>query len=1128
MAMWFLRQARGLTAAVTAAAAIAASASAQAAERGYYRWPAQQGDTLVFASEGDLWRTGAEGGPAARLTSHVEQELAPAISPDGTLLAFTGSYDGPQEVYVMPLAGGAPKQLTFEGGGTLVRGWAPGGKVMFTSDNHPGPWNTVLRLVDPDDLSVETLPLLDANLATFSGDGQDLFFTRHGLSMSNDNAKLYRGGRMSQLWRYRMGSETEAERLAADFGAPIRHPMWWENRIYFLSDKDGHDNIWSVDETGGDPRQHTSFEDWQLKTPRMNGGAILFQRGADLYRYDVAAETETQIDLTLVSDRDYERVRWLEAPLNFVEDSRMGAEGKSVALTARGNIAVTFPGPRRRVELALPDVARARSAIVGPKGEWVYAVIDQDSFGEVWRFPADGRGEGEQLTRDSDTHIWSIYPSPDGRFLLIEDKKARLWSFNIETGAKTLLETNESGNDDAFGGFTWSEDGRYAAYHADDRRSIPRIVIRDIEAGTRVVVTGGKYSSYNPAFSSDGAWLYFLSDRNFEPTPSSPWGDRNLGPNFDKRTKVYALRLDPDAVFPFTPRDELTPAPESDDQDSEEEKEEDTEEDGPAGLGGLVQRLRNIFTGDGGEENVSAEDGLAFEGSRGRLWEVPVASGNYSALGANEKYLYVLDRSPDGTELKSIKIDERDPEIKSFAKDVRSYALSADGETLFYRAGSGPGVTMALVPANATAPDDLSPHRLRAGDWRLEINPAAEWRQMLLDAWRMHRDFAYDPSLRGLDWDAVRDKYLPFVDRLGHRSELNDLLAQMVSELGILHSQIRAGDQPDDTEGGALAFLGAELRAGSAGLEITRIYQGEQALPDTLGPLLKPGVDVQEGDVLTAVDGRPVRTSQDLAQALSHKAGQQVRLDLTRGGTGLSAIVEPVSAFGQTQLRYRHWVQSNRDYVRQATEDRIGYLHMRAMGGRDIASFARDFYEHFDKDGIIIDVRGNFGGNIDSWVIGTLLRQAWAFWQSPLGGEPYTNMHQAFRGHLAVLIDEGTYSDGETFSAGVKALELAPLIGTQTSGAGIWLSGRNPLSDGGMARIAEFPQYGLDGRWLIEGRGVSPDIEVIDLPRESFLGADPQLEAAIENIEGRLETDPIPDLQAKPLPPVGVPGEDVP
>lgn len=1076
-----------------------------AAELGYYSSPTVAQNMLVFESEGDLWRASTNGGPATRLTTHVELETNPALSPDGQTLAFNARYDGATEVYIMPVSGGKPTQLTFEGGGTGVRGWTPDGRIVFASTNEPTLRARVLRTVDPVSKSFTTLPLDRANQASYADDGNSLFFTRYGLG--GDNAVLYRGGMMSQLWRHTPRSQSEPIRLAPDFNAPIRSPMYENGRIYFTSDKSGADNIWSLNADGADAQQHTNFSGWQIKTPDLSNGKIYYQRGADLFTYDIAGNTETRLNLNLISDRDYTRQRWLGDPLSYTESANISANGKSATVTARGNVVIGFPGKRRRVELAIPQESRARNATAGNGGKWVYAIIDQDNIGEIWRFPADGRGDAEKMTRGSDAHIWNFSLSPDNEHMVYQDKKARLWSLNIVSKSKTLLETNTSGDDEAFYDINWSAGGRYLAHAASDERGVNRVILRDFETGIRKIVTGGKYYSFSPTFSADGNWLYFISDRNFRATPPGPWGDRNLGPQFANRGKIYALQLLPDAEFPFKTEDEI--ASEADAKDDTDKDEAKDQED------------------DDKNKSNAKDPTIVFEGVENRIWIVPVKPGKYSDLHASGKFLYALSGSNDGDKLISIGINPLDPKVSTFASKVLTYSLSADGEKLFFAAGDRSAPNMAIVPADAKAPDDLSDHKLRMGDWKLGINPKAEWRQMLLDAWRLHRDFAFDADLRGVDWNAVRTQYLPLTARLGHRSELNDLLGQMTANLGILHSQIGFGDQPKDAENGNAASLGATFKRVGAGLAFDTIYTGERDLIEQLGPLLKPGVDVRAGDILKAVDGQTITDKADLVRALQHKTGQQVRLDYTRGSETKSVIIKPIAYNAERRLRYRHWVQSNREAVAAASNGNIGYLHIRAMGGNDIASFARDFYEHVHKDGIIIDVRGNNGGNIDSWLISALLRQVWAFWESPLGGTPQTNMQQTFRGHLTVLIDQNTYSDGETFAAAVKALDIAPLIGTRTAGAGIWLSDRNRLADRGIARVAEFAQFGLDGRWLLEGHGVSPDIEVSNPPRASFNGQDAQLDAALKYLRDKIQEEPIPELKAQPLPALGTTGQDV-
>ena len=1091
------------------------AASAQSV--GYYQSPAFNDNVMVFQSEGDLFWVAPDGGTAQRLTTHPEVESAPKLSPDGRWIAFEASYDGPTEIYLMPVTGGEPRRLTAEGGRVSVRGWLDDNTVLYNTGNIPGTVPYLLRTINITSGTEADIPLADADEAALSDDGETLFFTRFGLSMFNDHAVQYRGGRMAQLWRYTMGSDAEAVRLAADFGAPIRHPMWWNGRVYFISDKSGADNIWSMDPQGGDLRQHTRSERWLMDDSYLDNGKIAYQSGADVYVYNIVANTTSKLDIWLASDADYQRDRWIEHPLDYVESARFSPDGESVTLTARGAFVTAFQGPRRRVEYALPDTTRARSAAIGHAGEKVYAILDGGERGEIWQMPADGSGAGKALTTGSKVYVWAIWPSPHDETLLYSDKRGRLFHLDPDTGRSTLIDETAGSSDFAFGDFNWSSDGRYIAYSFYDGRDIAQVAVYDTKDKKKHVLTSGKYESFAPVFARDGKWLYFISNRQFDATPSSPWGDRNMGPAFQARGKIYALQLDPEASFPFQPDDELDAK-----RKAEEKKEKDEKKDS-----------EKKKSDDEDEESKTVT--IDFDGVSSRLWEVPLGSGAFAQLAASEGHLFVLEgggsdlvySGRQDTVLKRAEIKDEGAKLETYASDVRRFALSADASKLFVQTGDGRNANYVIADAKKDFPSNPSEEAVRLGDWSLRIDPDAEWQQMAEDAWRLHRDFAFDPNLRGVDWQAVGDHYLPMAERLGHRTELNDLLAQMSSELGILHSQIRQGEVPRDGESGDPAFLGADFMPVRNGLRIEAIWQGERDRPDTLGPLLKPGIDVRAGDVVQRVDGQPVRTMADLARALDKRAGQQVLLGLDRDGETFEEIVVPGGGWNEAMLRYQHWVEMNRRTVAEASGNAIGYLHLRAMGASDIESFARDFYEHFDKDGLIIDVRGNRGGNIDSWIMATLLRRAWAFWQGLEGGPAYTNMQQAFRGHLVVLIDEGTYSDGETFSAGVKALGLAPLIGTRTAGAGIWLSDRNRLQDGGQARVAEYAQYGMDGRWLLEGRGVSPDIEATNPPLATYRGADNQLSTALSYLKDKIAAEPIPELRAQPIPPVGTTGRDV-
>ncbi len=1053
---------------------------------GYFRAPALHQNTLVFTAEGDLWTRDLSELKAKRLTSQPEQEIDARISPDGKWVAYSANYEGASEAYVIGIDGGQPKRVSFENSRVRVQGWTNEGEVLYSTDSSAGPssyW--VLRSVSPETLKVTDIPLADAIQGVIDDKGEYIYFVRFGLQTTGDNTKVYRGGAKGELWRYKLGSNNEAEPLSAHHEASIHTPMLWQDRVYFISDKDGNDNIWSMSLTGNDLRQHTQLKDWQVRGASMDNGRIVFQQGADLSLYDIAKDTISPLDTHIVSDFRYRQEHWVNNPLSYMKNATLSPDGDKVVITARSHLAVAGTDNSRLVEIG-DGKHRLRQGILSTDGKWVYAISDASGEQEIWRYAADGSDDAKQLTFNGHTLRMSLSLSPDGRYLAHDDYDGNVWLLDLKKNNNSKIITNGEGLG-PYADINWSGDSRFIALtKAEIGHPRTQIVLYSVKDKRAETLTSDKYESFSPRFSADGNWLYFLSNREFNATPTSPWGDRNLGPMFDDRTQIFAIALNKKAKFPFQQPNELMGNEEQDEK---------------------------------GDETVSVD----WKGLAKRLWQVPVPSGNYSQLTVSQNKLYLLDM-PHGAAAPSlmvVDIDNRSPELDVFADDVTHYALSNSGDKLFVQKGTNGSTQLFVVDAGDKMPADVSQSQVQTAQWQLSLLPEHEWQQMFEDAWLMHRDSFYDKKMRGLDWTATKAKYQPLVSRLTDRHELNDVFKQMMGELDSLHSQVRGGDLPKDADRAQAASLGARLTQTKQGITIADIYQNDPELPAMASPLGRIDVDAQEGDVIVEVNGKALQTLPQLTKMLRNKAGEQVLLTLKRKNKLHKVIVQPVDLRTNAKLRYLDWVNTNNQKVAKASDGDIGYLHLYAMGSGDIANFAREFYANYNKQGLIIDVRRNRGGNIDSWIIEKLLRKAWAFWQ-PTHGTPTTNMQQTFRGHLVVLTDQLTYSDGETFSAGVKSLGLAPLIGKQTSGAGVWLSGRNGLTDKGMARVAEYPQYDIKGNWIVEGRGVSPDIEVDNLPYASFNGQDAQLERAITYLKNKVEHQPVAPLKAKPLPTKGM------
>ncbi len=1093
--------------------ALGLATGAQAGQNGFYRQPALQGNTVYFVGEGDLWRVPVQGGEAQRITSHAGQETQPAVSPDGQWLAFTAQYDSGTEIYVMSASGGVPKRLTWEGGGMRVWGFSASGEVIYTGlDSRPG---TQLFAVDPKTLQRRTLPVGQAADGALSADGKTLYFTRGGLR--GDNARQYRGGGLARLWALDLSSEAEARPFVAE-GSNDRRPMPYrvggEDRVAFLSDRDGTYNLWSVNARGGDLRQHTQHKGWDIRHASLDGSRVVYALGADLYLTDLAqGGAPRKLDIALGGDFDQQRARWIKRPQDFLTETAFAPNGERVLLASRGHLATQGVGPLRRAELPAQADGACKKGEFSSDSKSVFAICDFSDEQEIWRFPANGLGKPQQITHDASTQRTGLVPSLDGRYIAHTDKEGRIYLTDLKAQPQPTTQLIAQDKlEGSPGDLTWSSDSKALAFvmplRNPDRNQLMLYTLAD---GKTHRLTSDRYDSHSPAFSPDGKWLYFASDRNFQATGNgSPWGDRNMGPFFDKRGKLYALALQPGLRSPFAPKDELEVEPKADAKpeakpDPKGDAKPDPKAEGKADA----------------KPDSKAKPALVTEGLAQRLYELPVPAGNYRALRTDGKRLWFLDQDLERkTSLKSIAIDNQGTPAEVLSGDVRGYELSADGKKLMLVRGAGPAAPEVLIVETAPKlPSELAKFQVRWSDWQIATQPRAEWKQMFTDAWRMHRDHFYDKAMHGVDWKAVRAKYEPLLDRLTDRYELADLMAQMVSEVSALHSQVNPGDTRQGPEEPGLAGLGARLTKVAEGWRIEHLYEADPELPGEAGPLAAPGLGLKAGDVITAINGRKATEAPHVFELLRGQAGKQVLLEVkTAEGKAVQKIVVPVAARRDNELRYNDWRVSRAKAVEKAGEGRIGYVHLRAMGPNDIADFAREFYAASDREGLIIDVRYNNGGNIDSWILEKLLRRAWAFWQrrSPEGSKPYPNMQHVFRGHAVVLMNEDTYSDGETFSEGFKRLGIGPVIGKTSSGAGVWLSDRNRLLDNGIMRAAETGQMDINGKFLIEGKGVTPDIEVDNPPRATAQGQDAQLDRAIAELKKRMAEQPV--VQPKPGP----------
>jgi tricorn protease len=1051
-------------------------ASVLALNQGYYRYPAIRGDAVYFTAEGDLWTVGLQGGPARRITTHLGEETDVAVSRTGDLIAFTASYEGPPEVYTMPVTGGLPKRWTFDPGPSIAIGFTPDNRLVYATREYSTLPNFQLVTIDITTGDRDLIPLSQASDGAFDPSGKKLFFVRP--DYHRNNTKRYQGGTARNIWKFSEG-DLEATNLTSEFPGENHSPMWWKDRVYFVCDRDGTMNIWSMDENGADLRQHTRHSGWDVKDPSIGDGRIVYQLGADIWLFEIESQTSGIVPITLISDFDQLREKWVQDPMDYLTSVHISHEGDRIALTSRGRLFVAPVKSGRLVKASQKEGIRFRDAVFMPDGKNLITLTDESGEFEFTLVPANGVGPDQPITSDGKILRFRGYPSPDGEWIAYSDMNEDLWILSVDSGQQVKINRDREG----VGDVCWAPDSGWIAYVKTSVNTFNQIYLYNLETQQHLPLTTDRMNSFSPAWSTDGQFIYFLSDRNLRSVVGSPWGPRQPEPYFDRPINIYVLPLQSKNRSPFRPDDEL------------------------------VEPQKGT-TGSMDEPDQSVPDiRVDAEGIMARLKTVPVDAGNYSGLEVNKEGLFWLSREDESSRLMGIKIGNEKPKTVKILEGIRSFELSGNGERVLVRKGND----LFVIPAKI-AENKLEESKIDLGQWNFSMSTREDFRQLFIDAWRMERDYFYDPGMHGVDWNAMRDKYLPLVDRVTNRLELSDLIGQLVGELSALHVSVRGGDLREGTDQVKVPSLGARLVRDpeNSGYRVDYIYQSDPDFPEELSPLSDPDAGILPGDYIESINGMDILSVIHPNALLRNQQGRQVLLGVRTPGQELrQVIVIPID--DESNLRYRDWEYTRRMQVEEKGNGELGYVHLKAMGSGNITEWYRNFYPVFNRKGLIVDVRHNRGGNIDSLILEKLLRKAWFYWK-PRVGSPYWNMQYAFRGHMVVLCNEMTASDGEAFAEGFRRLGLGMVIGTRTWGGEIWLSSNNRLTDGGLARAPQTGVYGPEGIWLIEGHGVLPDIVVDNLPHETFNGRDAQLEAAIEFLKEQIETIPVDVPKAPPYP----------
>ncbi len=1076
--------------------ALALSMTAQAATvGGLPRHPDLSGDTVVFTAGGDLWTVSVDGGTARRLTSHPGTERFARVSPDGEWVAYTAEYDGDSNVWVVPMEGGEPRRLTWHAmwwGDDLVWDWTPDGDEVLFASRYRTPQQRYMELfaVSVDGGLPRAMPTSDVGPTTMGADGT-LVFNRYFRNFRT--WKRYRGGSQQDLWR--MDPATNKGERITSFEGTDTHPMIADDgAIYFVSDRpEGADGSYArrnlfkwVSET--EAEQLTQHADFDVDWPALDGDRIVYMLGGELRVLELSTGEDRALDLTIPDEAHEARPHHADVSGEW-DALSVGPQAKRVAVVAHGDLFTvpTEEGAARLVQGG--SDGRIGEVAWSPDGKQLAYVSDVSGEQELWLVDQSGAGEPRKLTSGNTTWFRSLGWSADSKRLFYTDKRMRLWDVDAASGTKTLVDTGVAGE---ISEASYSRDGSWMTYVRADDNGYGAIWLYDVRGRRTVRVTSDFNADSSPAFDPDGRYLYFTSARNFD----------LVGDTFEWRyvhrltDLLYVVRLTDAADDPLAPRsdEEVDDAGKLVLDETEDDKASKRQAKKEA------RKKKNNVVVDAPSLKVDV-DGLM-----DRVQRLPVSPGKYGGLAATSDGVFFSSYPgiSGAGEPSLMFYSLEDQESKTSATGIVGFELAANGEKMLAYNTMG---QLGILPAQA---EGASFSAFDVSGLRTWVEPRLEWAQALDEVRRYEREFFYDPNMHGKDWDGLHDRYAALLDRASSTSDVHWLIGEYIGELNAGHAYVSKPGPGLPYEG--VGYLGADLDAADGGVRITRIFDGEPGDPRRTSPLRAPGVDVDEGDFLVAVDGRELGERDNPYQWLVGTAGRPVRLHVNARPSmdgAREVTVVPIGSEGQ--LRYWDQVEENRRKVAEATDGRVGYVHVPNTSTEGYTEFLRGLLAQSRMDGLVIDVRYNGGGFIPEMFIEHLLRPHYNSWV-PRDGIDWRTPDVAMHGPKVCLTNGYAGSGGDAFPYYFKQFGLGKTVGTTTWGGLVGIDNGLGLLIGGGVTAPSFAFVNRDGEWDVERIGVPPDIFVENPPEAAHLGEDPQLDAAICQVLEELETwvDPVP------------------
>jgi tricorn protease len=1036
------------------------------------RQPTLHEQEVVFVYANDLWKASTQGSTAQRLTSHEGYESAPHFSQDGKHIAFTGQYDGNVDVYVIPAQGGEPQRLTYHPGNDHVQGWTPDGKVLFRSDRESVPTQTNKFFTIGLDQPLPTaMKLARAAYGEISPDGKHVAYTP--ITSWDPEWRNYRGGQAMPIWIVDLET-MELETTSQPTKERHLDPIWLDGKVYFLSERDYTSNIWSYDPATKTETQHTFHKKYDVKSLDSDQDNIVYEHAGQLNLLNPDTGDIRVIDVTVNADLNFARPRWESIGANDLTNPRLSPTGKRALFEHRGEIFTVPKEDGTYRNLTNSSNAADRAPVWSPDGNrlaWF-----SDSSGEYQLVIADQQGQVQKsIDLPEPTFYFEPEWSPDGKNIAFTDTNYNIWNVNVSNGTSMIVATDSYAHPNRTMNPVWSPDSKWIAYARQQQSHFKAIYVYNISTEKTIQITDPLADAISPVWDASGKYLYTLASTDYG--LKSGWLDMSSYDPTTTRT-VYAIVLNQDDPAPHLP---VT------DEEMERMETDDEKEDGKN------DRKNSKNEEDSDSENENPNVTIDEEGIYHRAIALNIPEGEFVALAkAPEGHLFIAKMNDQNENLDLYRYSHDDKEHTLYQEGVDQMTVSYNRKSILLKKGN------SWMISSTTGKPDSNEDKIST-NLKLKIDPQQEYQQIFKEGWRFMRDFLYVDNVHGAPWDDVYEWYAPWIDHVRHRTDLNYVVDIMSGEVAVGHSYVSGGDLPN-VDRVPVGLLGADLELQDNALKITKIFKTQPWNPSLEAPLALPGVKVEEGDYIVAINGRDVLAQENPYMLLEQTAGREIYLDVAdnaRGRNSRQVLVKPIRS--ERGLRYANWVEGNRIKVDEWSDGQLAYVYVPNTSQPGFTSFNRYYFSQQDKKGAVIDERNNGGGSAADYIIDVLKREPMGYFNSKAGDRrPWTTPMAGIFGPKVMIINERAGSGGDLLPYMFKQQDLGPLIGTRTWGGLVGTWDTPNFIDGGRMVAPRGGFYDLDGNWAVEGEGIAPDIKVIQNPKSTSQGEDPQLKRAVE------------------------------